>query len=100
MQKLNDFAKKDGTRTYGSKPTKGYLDPNFLHQKIYDSPQLNCYENPLYFPNMLLYRNGWLTADEIPVEDYDECKDYVGRKWLKLNYTTLRKTQRITRRMP
>eukprot|EP00978_Attheya_sp_CCMP212_P047609 scaffold422425_cov55-Attheya_sp.AAC.2 len=121
MQKLNDFAKKDGTRTYGSKPTKGHLDPNF-HKKIYDSPQLDCFKNSDYFTHMLLFKlgesyllrgcsehrnltfpmfeNGTLMADEIPVEDYDECKDYVGRKWLKLNYTTLRKTQRITRRMP
>eukprot|EP00978_Attheya_sp_CCMP212_P040616 scaffold223818_cov20-Attheya_sp.AAC.1 len=47
-----------------------------------------------------MFEKGTLTADEIPVDDYDECKDYVGRKWLKLNYSTIRKTQRITRRMP
>eukprot|EP00978_Attheya_sp_CCMP212_P019767 scaffold55691_cov48-Attheya_sp.AAC.2 len=121
MQKLNEFAKNAGTRTYGSKPTKGRLYLNF-HQKIYDSPQLNCFKNKDYFTHILLYKLSFndlirgssehrnltftmfekrtLMAHEIPVDDYEECKHYVGRKWLKLNYTTIRKTQRITRRMP
>jgi hypothetical protein len=121
MQKVNDFAKNDGTRTYGSKHTKGHLDLNF-HQKIYASEQLDCYKNKDFFQLMLLYKLGYnyllrgssehrnltfsmfekgtLRADEIPEDDYDECMDYVGRTWLKLNYSTVRKTQKITRRMP
>jgi hypothetical protein len=69
------------------------------------------------FPHMLLYKLGYdyllhgssehrnltcdmfeygiLRADEIPEDDYHECRHCVGRKcWLKLNYNTLSKTQK------
>eukprot|EP00978_Attheya_sp_CCMP212_P024725 scaffold78213_cov28-Attheya_sp.AAC.1 len=34
-----------------------------------------------------MFEKGTLTVDEIPVDDYEEYEDYMGRKWLKLNYS-------------
>eukprot|EP00978_Attheya_sp_CCMP212_P044737 scaffold320623_cov59-Attheya_sp.AAC.2 len=68
-------------------------------KKIYDSPQLDCYANPHYFPLMLLYKiggynyllcgssehrhltsdmfeKGMLMTDKIPLDDHHECKEY------------------------
>jgi hypothetical protein len=121
LAKINDVARGDVTRTYGAKGTKGVLDPNF-HQKIYDAPQLNCFANAEFFHHILLYKlgvsyllrgssehrnltfsmfeTGVLTASEIPVDDYEECKGYIGRKWLRLKYLFFRKNQKLTRSMP